>query len=90
MGYETLVAEIGRMKKLLERSMPVLRKEVDLIISSRVGSVQRIEMTLDSLLGFVPWGLGETEFKRLNRYYAGIHRENAAQYSKFYDEAIAL
>ena len=52
--------------------MPALSSDVDSIIRSKERSVSRIEAMLDTLLGIIPWGFGEQEFRKLNGYYAAF------------------
>ena len=83
-----LVGMIESVKRRVEAQLPVIGEEIDGIIGGRVVSVVRIERLLDTLLDYALIGCGEEEFKRLNGYYATVHKENSEIYDGFWNDGI--
>lgn len=82
--YDMISATMASVKK----HFPSVRKSINEIIHSKTISGPLIEKVLDDLLGYVPHGFGEKEFKRLNRYYAKINPEAADLYERYFKEAL--
>ena len=77
---------IKGFKKEIENIMPTIKQDIDHIISNHIEDVKEIENILDTLLDYLDLGYGEQEFKKLNKYYSTINKENSRFYSNFYNE----
>lgn len=75
---------IKKTRKEMMGYMPLIREEVEEIITSRDRNGARIEQTLDTLLSCMQMNIGEREFIMLNEYYAGVDKEGYAFYNKEY------
>jgi len=74
------------LRKQMKSNLPSIDSEIEEIISRKDESVERIEWLLDTLLDYMNLGVGETEFKKLNKYYASFNKKNADAYNRFYQE----
>lgn len=83
-NYEIIKA-IENLKKKIEEIMPSVNQSIDTIIGNDITSCLVIERLLDQLLDYTSLGLGEEEFRKLNKYYATINKENASFYEKEFD-----
>jgi hypothetical protein len=81
-----IIDVVENLKKITINFLPELKKEVNLIINKQIKSCQRIEKTLDNLLTFTQIGVGDKEFKKLNKYYSKINLSYSKEYDKFYKE----
>ena len=78
-----LLPRIGELKRKVIQILPHVREDINRIISNRVQSTSEIERVLDTLLDYLPLGIGEQEFKLLNGYYATLNRQNAEIYDSY-------
>lgn len=86
-AIKSIVETTKQLMQLIEHTaMPVLRVEIDAIVSGGDSSEREIERILDQLLNYIPLGYGEKEFKRLNAYYAKINPDYSRAYDGFYRE----
>lgn len=76
------------LKKRMESNIPVLEKEIDLIIQNKEKNPKTIEYILDTLLDYMNLGVGEDQFRKLNSYYSSFCSENSAEYDKFYHDIV--
>lgn len=74
------------IKQKIEGRMPKVRLDINAIIDTNSDSIEDIELILDNLLKYIPFGYGESEFNKLNSYYFIIDKENSKIYSNFYSE----
>jgi len=81
-----IVKQILIIKKSIEKNLPAITTEIEVIINRGIKSTQRIERILDTLLDYGQMEVGEKEFRQLNDYYASFNQENAAFYNAFYEE----
>ena len=88
--YKSIEQQIERqikpLLKLVKSALPQLSKEVENIIANRINDETIIERTLDQLLDFSTLGIGEEQFKQLNRYYFGLNQTAAKFYQNEYDQ----
>ena len=82
------LSKIYRIKKEASEIMPLIRDEIDRIISNRVTSESKIEEVLETLLNFSPLGIGTKEFKKLNSYYKTINKKYTEVYEHLLAESI--
>ncbi len=85
-NYESIFEAIEGLNRKIEKIMPSVNESVESIIDNKVTSSITIERILDQLLDYATLGFGEEEFRRLNRYYATINKENAAFYEREFNE----
>lgn len=89
-NLEKTIKEIGKMsqriKRNMERQLPVLNEQIDNLIRNRSKSTKQIEFLLDQLLDYGFLGIGKQEFQKLNNYYATINKKNAQFYHRYYRE----
>lgn len=83
---DKLKRKIESTLQAIDGMMPTIRQEIRSIKNDKSDSEQRIERTLDILLDYLHWGLGEEEFKELNHYYASIDEKKAAHYARFFTQ----
>lgn len=76
------------IRKQMESILPLINLEIDIIIKGNDRTITKIEGILDTLLSYMPLGIGESEFKKLNAYYKSFNKENAGIYNEFYKELI--
>ncbi len=86
MDLKKIVQAYVSIRNQMHSLLPDISEEITSIIESNDTSVLRIEELLDTLLNFGQMGVGESEFVRLNSYYALFNREYAGEYSKTYRE----
>jgi len=81
------IDDVLRMtRKQIESILPPINFEIDAIIKKNDRTIKKIEEILDALLSYMPLGIGEPEFKKLNKYYKSFNKENADIYNEFYQE----
>ena len=83
---DDLIKAITQLKQKMGAHIPVIRRDIDHIITAKMTDELTIERTLDTLLDYGQLGLGQEEFRRLNGYYATIRPEYAERYNEFYAE----
>ena len=83
-----LVKEIQKVRGMISDRIPYIKKDIENIIKNNIKSADKIERLLDELLNYGQLGFGEKEFKRLNKYYSLISKENSKSYDDFYKEMI--
>jgi len=83
---DKLKRKIESTLQAIDGMMPTIRQEIRAIKNDKSNSEQRIERTLDILLDYLHWGLGEAEFKELNHYYAVLDEEKAERYNRFFTQ----
>lgn len=83
---DKLKRKIESTLQAIDGMLPTIRQEIRSIKNDKSDSEQRIERTLDILLDYLHWGLGEQEFKELNLYYAALDEKKAALYSRFFTQ----
>lgn len=88
MSNTLLITRIKQTEERLRNYLPKLSTEIDEIIQIKSKDTTRIEKTLDALIDFAYFKVGQEEFERLNRYYSNIHRENSEKYKQRYAEEI--
>lgn len=74
------------LKKQMQSQLPIIDKQINTIIQTKEESPQVIESVLDILLDYSLMGVGDDQFKKLNKYYATFNFSNAATYTRFYEE----
>jgi len=79
-----IVNILKEARKEIRANVPLIRNEVEEIITSKSRNSARIEQTLDTLLSCMQMNIGEREFIMLNEYYAGVDKEGYAFYNKEY------
>ncbi|MDO8511519.1 MAG: hypothetical protein Q7S55_05130 [Nanoarchaeota archaeon] len=84
--YESIFERIGDLNRQIEEIMPSVRESIDEIINNNITSTAAIEQVLDRLLDFASLGLGEAEFRKLNKYYVGINKNNANFYERQFED----
>jgi len=85
---EDIIRMTRDLRKQMESNIPILEREIDLMIQNREERPENIEWVLDTLLDYIDLGVGEKQFLRLNSYYASFYPENSAQYDKFYLDTV--
>ena len=83
---DTLHSLAAQMKALFSQANTLANAEVDDILQSRDRDTRRIEHQLDHMLGFCCDPDMLLVFKRLCRYYYGIHPQATADYVHAYRE----
>ncbi len=83
---DSIVKITDALKKHMESNLPFINYEIDALIENDNKTVKRIEQLLDTLSDYMQLGVGESEFKKLNAYYASLNKENAAFYNKLHQE----
>ena len=86
LNIDNIVRKTGIIKKKMESNLPLINSEIDTITIKKDRTVKRIEHLLDTLLNYMYLGVGESEFKKLNRYYESFNKKNADAYNRFYQE----
>ncbi len=81
-----IVDMLKKARKDMRANLPLIRDDVEEIITLKSRNGARIEQTLDTLLGCMQMGVGEREFNMLNNYYAGVSKKGYEFYKKEYDE----
>ena len=82
--YKKIINEQNSIKKSFEQKLSYLRGTVNCIVKVEINNKPWIEKTLDSLLGIIPFGIGDYEFHRLNNFYFTIFPQSAKKYKEFY------
>ena len=89
-GIEGIVRRIGEsirpLQMMMKNQLPYIRSEIKNIIHGKKEEIEPIEHLLDTLLNYGQMGIGIREFKRLNKYYASVNKQNARLYAKWYKE----
>lgn len=70
-----------------DTALPEIRINISYIIKNNITNPELIEPILGYLLEYVPYGLGEEEFLRLNDYYVQHHSMFAKEYLKMLNDA---
>lgn len=81
-----IIELIKATQQEIKKNIPHLNEEIDYIINNKEKSIKNIEKLLDILLNCAYIGCGTDEFKRLNKYYSTINKENSEKYTEFYNE----
>jgi len=84
LNIDNIVRKTDIIKKKMESNLPLINSEIDTITIKKDRTVKRIEHLLDTLLNYMYLGVGESEFKKLNRYYESFNKKNADIYNEFY------
>jgi hypothetical protein len=82
--YQRLVNEIRLFMKQAEQNFLLVKPAVDWIVEHQITSQTSIEKTLDTILGFVPIGIGIEEYHKLNDFYSTLYPKEAKEYKKLY------
>lgn len=83
-NLDDIIALITKIHQKVEASLPALQNQIDEIIQKQEKDPQKIEPILDILLDYGQLGVGEAEFKQLNKYYASFNIKNAQFYEQNY------
>ncbi|MEK6940047.1 MAG: hypothetical protein AABX31_04935 [Nanoarchaeota archaeon] len=70
------------------KNLVYLREDIGNIIQNNITSEKKIEGLLDQLLDCLYLGIGEEEFKKLNRYYTTINKDHATFYQRSYQDIV--
>ena len=81
-----IVDILKEARREMRANLPLIRDEVEEIITLKEKNGARIEQHLDTLLGCMQMGIGEREFNMLNEYYKGIDKEGYEFYKKEYEK----
>ena len=81
-----LYGKIKIVQSLIDEELFSMREEISEIIKNKNKSRKTIERTLDQLLDFMDWNLGEEEFLILNNYYKSISKKGHDFYKKEYEK----
>jgi len=88
LNIDDIARMTGIIRKQMESNLPLITSEIDTIIVKNDRTIKRIEHLLDTLLDYMQLEVGESEFKKLNKYYESFNKKNADVYTGFYQEQI--
>ncbi len=81
-----ITKNVTEIQTQMNNLLPGIASDITTIISEQTTSRFEIETILGVLLNFGYMGVGESEFKRLNSYYATFNKNSAEQYKRLYEE----
>lgn len=87
-SLDDIVKMTRHLQSQMKESLTYIRREINFIIKSKSTYGRNIEKILDTLLDYSYLGIGEKEFKRLNKYYSTIDPEYSKRYDEFYNETL--
>ena len=83
-----IIKQIEQIKKTLEDSLPIIDNHINTIIQTQSQDIKTIEQTLDTLLDYIPLGLAQDQFTKLNNYYHTFNEHNSNIYNSYLLEAL--
>jgi hypothetical protein len=79
---KSIIDSIKKVQAMVEDQMPFIKSRMNELIASKSRDIKEIEQLLDILLDYQFMGVGEKEFKKLNKYYSTFNKQASNDWTR--------